>query len=89
MSESTIGIPDAVATESISLADTDMTLREAAGDLQEAHRELDEYQHGAFVLAQNLTELRAEAERNGDLQLANTTNELMKSAMAIVDRTLE
>ncbi|MFC7071531.1 hypothetical protein ACFQJ7_16610 [Halovenus rubra] len=89
MSESTIGIPDTVATESLSYAGTDMTLREIATDLQEAHRELDEYHSGSLVLAQNLKELRMKAERDGNLQLANTTKELEESAMAVVERSRE
>ena len=83
MPESTIGIPDAVATESLSYADTDMTLREIATDLQEAHRVLDEYRSSSLVLAQNLKELRMKAEREDNQQLANTTEELAESAMAI------
>ncbi|WP_143114369.1 hypothetical protein [Halopenitus persicus] len=89
MSESTIGIPDDIATESLSYADTDMTLREIAGDLQEAHRELDEYRKGSLVLAQNLKELRMKAESDGDIPLANTTKELEDSAMAVFERTRE
>jgi len=89
VSKSIIGIPDAVATESLSYADTEMTLREIASDLQEAHRELDEYQSGSLVLAQNLKELRMKAEVNGNLQLANTTKELEESAMAVVERSRE
>lgn len=87
MSESTIEIPDVVATESLSYADTDMTLREIATDLQEAHRELDEYRSSSLVLAQNLKELRLKAEDSGNIPLANTTKELEDSAMAVFERT--
>lgn len=87
MSESIIGIPDAVATESLSHADTDMTIREVAGDLQEAHRELDEYRSSSLVLAQNLKELRMKAEDNEKIPLANTTKELENAAMAVFERT--
>lgn len=89
MSESTIEIPDTVAKESLSHADTDVTLREIATDLQEAHRELDEYRSSSLVLAQNLKELRMKAEDNGDIPLANTTKELESSAMAVFERTTD
>ncbi|WP_262175417.1 hypothetical protein [Haloarcula laminariae] len=89
MSESTIGIPDAVATESLSYAETDMTLREIATDLQEAHRELDEYYSGSLVLAQNLKELRHCAEAEGNTELVETTRKLEQSAMAVVERSRE
>jgi len=89
VSESTIGIPDTVATESLFYADTDMTLREIADDIEEAHRELDEYRSGSLVLAQNLKELRLKAEREGNTETADTIHELEKSAMAIFERTKE
>jgi hypothetical protein len=80
VSESTIGIPDTVATESLSYADTDMTLREIADYLKEAHRELDEYRSSSLVLAQNLKELRLKAEQGENTETADTIHELEKSA---------
>lgn len=87
VSESTIGIPDAVATESLSYAETDMTLREIATDLQEAHRELDEYRRSSLVLAQNLKEMRQCVEAEGNTELVETTRKLEQSAMAVVNRS--
>lgn len=87
VSESTIGIPDAVATESLSYAETDITLREVAADLQEAHRELDEYRRSSLVLAQNLKELRHCAEAEGNTELVETTRKLEQSAVAVVERS--
>ena len=89
MPESTIGIPDTVATESLSHSGIDMTIREIAGDLQEAHRELDEYRSSSLVLAQNLKERRMKAEREGDTELADTIHGLEQSAMAVFERTTE
>ncbi|WP_435118015.1 hypothetical protein [Halolamina sp. C58] len=87
MSDSTIGIPDAVTTESLSYAETDMTLREIAGDLQEAHRELDQYRSSSLVLAQNLKELRIDAEAEGDSELVEIIHKLERSAMGIFERS--
>jgi len=89
VSESTIGIPDTVATESLSYADTDMTLREIADDIEEAHRELDEYRSSSLVLVQNLKELRLKAEREGNTETANTIYELEQSAMAVFEHTTD
>jgi len=86
VSESTIGISDAVATESLSYAETNMTLREIAADLQEAHRELDEYRRSSLVLAQNLKELRHCAEVEGNTELVETTHQLESSAMGVFHR---
>jgi hypothetical protein len=89
VSESTIGIPDVIATKSLSYADTDMTLRKIADDIEEAHRELDEYRSSSLVLAQNLKELRLKAEREGNTKTANTIHGLEQSAMAVFERTTD
>jgi hypothetical protein len=80
---------ESIATESLSYGETDITLREIATDLQEAHRELDEYRRSSLVLAQNLKELRLKAESQGDVSVANTAKGLEDSAMAVFQRTKE
>lgn len=72
----------------ITVADEKMTLAEAMHDIEVAHRELNQYRDGALVMVDSLNEAHAEAQMQGDCELADTISEMKRACFGIYLRLL-